>query len=221
MPGRLKQSPTSRRRSNMAPAGDGPGRLVKIDNNVSQMSGGRECNLSNVFTTFGGYFFRDIDAGEFTWSSVTTGTKMYFSAGTGTSATGASDPAAAADYKMAAATAYFETPIPSGTAGPRRTVDSYEEDATLSELVLTYKMAQSVAETDTYSEIGIYMYNNNGRWDSTLTDRSTYALTGPTAAYNSPQRPTLIARVVVPAENRITKATGNDITWRWTFRFTG
>jgi len=143
---------------------------------------------------------------------------MMFTAGTGTSATGASDPAAAADYKMAAATAYFETPIPSGSAGPERTVDSYEEDATLSELVLTYKMAQSVAETDTYSEIGIYMYNNNGSWDSTLTDRSTYDLDD---TYQSPSRPTLIARVVVPAENRITKATGNDITWRWTFRFTG
>jgi len=218
MPERLKQSPTSRRRSNMAPTGDGPGRLVKIDNNVCQTSGGRECNLSNVFTTFGGYFFQDIEDGDFAWSSVTSGTKMMFTAGTGTSATGASDPAAAADYKMAAATAYFETPIPSGSAGPRRTVDSYEEDATLSELVLTYKMAQSVAETDTYSEIGIYMYNNNGSWDSTLTDRSTYDLTD---TYESPSRPTLIARVVVPAENRITKATGNDITWRWTFRFTG
>ena len=190
--------------------------MVKIDNNVCQMSGGRECNLSNVFTTFGGYFFQDIEDGDFAWSSVTSGPKMMFTAGTGTSATGASDPAAAADYKMAAATAYFEEG--GGTPGPLRTMDSYEEDATLSELVLTYKMAQSVAETDTYSEIGIYMYNNNANWDSTLTDRSTYDLTN---TYQSPSRPTLIARVVVPAENRITKATGNDITWRWTFRFTG
>ena len=200
----------------MAPTGDGPGRLVKIDNNVCQTSGGRECNLSNVFTTFGGYFFQDIEDGDFAWSSVTSGPKMMFTAGTGTSATGASDPAAAADYKMAAATAYFEEG--GGTPGPLRTMDSYEEDATLSELVLTYKMAQSVAETDTYSEIGIYMYNNNANWDSTLTDRSTYDLTN---TYQSPSRPTLIARVIVPAENRITKATGNDITWRWTFRFTG
>ena len=200
----------------MAPTGDGPGRLVKIDNNVCQTSGGRECNLSNVFTTFGGYFFQDIEDGDFAWSSVTSGPKMMFTAGTGTSATGASDPAAAADYKMAAATAYFEEG--GGTPGPLRTMDSSEEDATLSELVLTYKMAQSVAETDTYSEIGIYMYNNNANWDSTLTDRSTYDLTN---TYQSPSRPTLIARVIVPAENRITKATGNDITWRWTFRFTG
>jgi hypothetical protein len=203
----------------MAPTGDGPGRLVKIDNNVCQMSGGRECNLSNVFTTFGGYFFQNIEDGDFAWSTITSGPKMYFTAGTGTSATGAADPAAAADYKMAAATAYFEQG--GGSPRPLRTMDSYEEDATLSELVLTYKMAQAVAETDTYSEIGIYMYNTYGTWNPVETDRSTYVLTGPTAVYNSPQMPTLIARVIVPAENRITKATGNDITWRWTFRFTG
>ena len=193
-----------------------PGRLIKIENNITQLSAGREANFSNVFTTFGGYFFTDIDDGDFTWASVTSGTKIWFTAGTGTSGTGASNPAAASDYQMATPITFFETG--GGTPAPQRQVDSFEENTALGELVMVYAAKRSDDITGEISEVGIYMSNTYTGWSSTSTDRSTYDLMD---IYQAPQRPTLIARSVVPAENRITKAAGNDITWRWTLKFTG
>ena len=113
-----------------------PGRSVKMEHNICQIGDGREANFSNVVTTFGDNFFRDADAGDVTWSNVTTGPKIWFTAGDGTSGTGAADPAAPADYQMASALSYFEDT--GGTPKPNRTIDTYEENSELDELILTY-----------------------------------------------------------------------------------
>jgi len=192
-------------------------RLIPLSNNVEQIvTGGRVDRFSNIATTFGGYFFQDIDDGDFTWASVKSGTKMWFTAGTGTSGTGASDPAAVGDYQMATALAFFEDG--GGTPKPNQHVDSYEEDAARDELILVFKALQTDDLIGEISELGIYMSNTYVQWNNPNTNRATYDLTD---IYQAPQRPTLIARVIVPPENRITKTAAMEITWRWTLKFTG
>jgi len=200
----------------LSPPHSNPGRLIKVEHNITQVSCGREATFSNIDTTFGGYFFQDISDGDFLWSAVTAGGFLWFTAGNGTSGTGAADPAAVGDYKMASADAYFEQT--GGTPQPLRQV-TYEQNTAAGELVMVFRAARTAAITGgAISEVGIYMSHKFTGWDAVSTDRSTYVLGDDS---QSPRRPTLIARAVVPAENRITKAAGNEIYWRWTLKFTG
>lgn len=195
-----------------------------VEHNITQVCGDREDRYSNIVTNFGENLFAAVTAGTVTWSDVTTAPHIWFTAGSGTSGTGASDPAAATDYRMANGFSYFEdtalgSPAPEAVAF----IDAYEESTALNELILAYTLSHTVAAsimTGTISEIGIYMSDTASNWSSSATTipPSVWDLT---SAVEAPARPFLVARAVVPEENRITKADGNEINWRWSIKFTG
>ena len=197
-----------------------------IEHNITQTCGGREDRYSNTLTTFANNMFSDVTAGNVTWSDVTGTPRIWFTAGSGTSGTGASDPAAASDYRMANAYSYFEdTAVGSPSPEAVAQIDAYEEDSTQSTLILTYTLSHTVASTlvsGVISEIGIYMATAYSAWSGSQATipPNAYSLTVD-QDLKAPRRPFLVARAVVPAENRITKADDNSIHWRWSITFTG
>ena len=194
-----------------------------IINNITQTCDGKEAHFSNVITDFGDNLFRDCtDSGPtLDWDDVTTGSGsvpfIWFTAGTGTSGTGASDPAAASDYQMASELSDFAS-----SGGPKYSayIDAYDESTSTDEFIVFYTLDRVSSLTATISEIGIYMATGNSIWSGGATNR-------PPKVYDTadtdeaPYRPFLVVRAVIPVENRITKAPGNQIRWRWAIKFTG